>query len=129
MVSQITALYALPLALLGLVLWFRVTIMRSNLNVSIGEKGDQNLLLKIRQHGNFIEWVPLMLVLMMIAEGNGAGAWVHISGAFIVIGRFAHPFGLKIDKASHPLRYVGNISSLIALLNVLICIIITSAKL
>ncbi|MCC5816478.1 MAG: MAPEG family protein [Leptospira sp.] len=129
MVFQITALYALPLAILGLVLWFRVTIMRSNLNVSIGEKGDLNLLQKIRQHGNFIEWVPMILILMVIAEGNGAGVWLHISGSLILIGRLVHPFGLKIDNASHPLRYVGNIASLLALLNVLICIVVTSAGL
>ena len=130
MVFETTALYALPLAVLGLVLWFRVTIFRSNLSVSIGDSGNSQLLLRIRQHGNFIEWVPMVLVLMVIAEGNGAPAfWLNLSGIFILLGRLIHPFGLKENNASHPLRYVGNVCSLIALVNTLICIVMTSAKL
>jgi uncharacterized protein len=82
MAFQTTALYALPLALLGLVLWFRVSMMRADLKVSIGDAGDPVLHERIRQHGNFIEWVPWVLLLMALAEGNGAGAlWLHAAGA------------------------------------------------
>ena len=37
MAFETTALYALPMALLGLILWFRVTLMRASLKVSIGD--------------------------------------------------------------------------------------------
>jgi hypothetical protein len=40
----------------------------------------------------------------------------------LVLGRIAHPFGLKHDTAGHPLRYVGNGSSMLALLNACVCI-------
>lgn len=94
MLFQVTALYALPLAILFLVLWFRVTTTRSNLKVSIGDAGDTGLHEKIRQHGNFVEWVPIVLILMIIAEGNKADAiWLHVSGALLLIGRLVHPFG------------------------------------
>lgn len=127
MLFQVTALYALPLAILFLVLWFRVTIARSGLKVSIGDAGNTGLHEKIRQHGNFIEWVPIVLLLMMLAEGNKADAvWLHVSGALLLIGRLVHPFGLTAINASHPLRIVGNTASLLATLNVMICLVFTS---
>ena len=121
MAFQTTALYALPLALLGLVLWFRVTQMRAALLVSIGDAGNPALHERIRQHGNFIEWTAMVLLLMIIAEGNGAGAlWLHIAGGLLLLGRLAHPFGLKADNPGHPLRYVGNSASLLAMLTVMV---------
>jgi uncharacterized membrane protein YecN with MAPEG domain len=127
MLFQVTALYALPLALLCLILWFRVSVTRSNLKVSIGDAGDTGLHEKIRQHGNFVEWVPIVLILMVIAEGNGAGAiWLHISGALLLAGRVLHPFGLTATTATHPLRIVGNSASLLAALNAIGCLFFTS---
>ena len=123
MAFHTTALYALPLALLGLVLWFRVTQMRAGLKVSIGDAGNPALHERIRQHGNFIEWTTMVLLLMIIAEGNGAGAlWLHIAGGLLLLGRLAHPFGLKADNPGHPLRYVGNSASLLAMLTVMVSI-------
>lgn len=127
MVFKITALYALPLALLGLVLWFRVTKMRAELGVSIGNADNPSLHERIRQHGNFIEWTPMVLLLMVIAEGNGAGAmWLHAAGALLLLGRLVHPFGLKAANASHPLRYVGNTASLLATLGAMGALVVTS---
>ena len=123
MAFHTTALYAVPLALLGLVLWFRVTQMRARLKVSIGDAGNAALHERIRQHGNFIEWTAMVLLLMIIAEGNGAGAlWLHIAGGLLLLGRLAHPFGLKADNPGHPLRYVGNSASLLAMLTVMLSI-------
>ena len=127
MAFHTTALYALPLALLGLVLWFRVSMVRAQLKVSIGEAGNPVLHERIRQHGNFIEWAPWVILLMALAEGNGAGAlWLHISGGLLLAGRLIHPFGLKADNPAHPLRYVGNTASLLATLNVMVCLAVTS---
>lgn len=127
MAFQTTALYALPLAVLGLALWFRVSMMRAELKVSIGDAGHPGLHERIRQHGNFIEWVPMVLVLMVVAEGNGAGAsWLHIAGALLLAGRVIHPFGLKAGHAGHPLRYVGNTASLLAMLTVMVCLAVLS---
>ncbi len=116
MAFQTTALYALPLAFGGLVLWFRVTSLRAALKVSIGDAGDPGLHERIRQHGNFIEWAPMVLVLMLLAEGNGADAWwLHAAGSLLLAGRLIHPFGLKAGNPGHPLRYVGNSASLLAM--------------
>lgn len=112
-----TTLYAIALIPIWLVLWIRVTSIRSAIGCSIGDAGDMKLLQKIRQHGNFIEWVPLVLLMMLLAEAQGTDAlWLHAAGALLLIGRLAHPFGLKIDNVGHPLRYVGNGTNLLAVL-------------
>ena len=119
----VTPLYALPLALIFLILWFRVSSIRGALNLSFGDHGNIQLLQRIRQHGNFVEWVPMVLILMILAEGMGAPAlYLHISGILLLIGRLAHPFGLKVDTAAHPLRYVGNGTNILATLNAMVCI-------
>ena len=51
----ITALYALPLAVIFLALFMNVTMRRANLNQSIGDGGDADLHERIRKHGNFVE--------------------------------------------------------------------------
>ncbi len=123
MTFTVTPLYALPLAAIYLVLWFRTSGMRSGLNLSIGDGGNADMLLRIRHHGNFVEWTTMVLILMILAEGMGAPAlYLHISGALLLIGRIAHPFGLKKDNAGHPQRYVGNGTNILATVNAMVCI-------
>ena len=116
MMLEITPIYAVPLAVLTLMLWVNVTKMRSAKSVSIGNAGDVVLHEKIRRHGNFIEWVPIVLLMMLMAELRGVGdMWLHIAGILLVVSRALHPFGLKADNPAHVLRIVGNTGSLIAL--------------
>ena len=123
MVFSTTPLYALAAALIWLTLWFRVTSLRASLGQSIGDGGNPMLLQRIRQHGNCAEWSAFLLILMMLAEGMGVAAlYLHVSGVLLVAGRLAHPFGLKIDTAGHPLRYVGNGSNIVAALNAMLCL-------
>lgn len=120
----VTTLYALPLILIWFLLWIGVTSSRPGFNQSIGDGGKPELLLKIRRHGNFIEWVPFVLVLMILAEAQGTGAsWLHAAGALLLIGRLAHPFGLKIENSNHPLRYVGNGTNLLAAAVLLVALV------
>ena len=115
MTFTITPLYVLPLALIYLILWFRVSSLRSALGVSIGDGGNMQLLQRIRQHSNCAEWSSFVLILMILAEGSGASpGYIHAAGALLVLGRSAHPFGLLPETAGHPLRYVGNGANLLA---------------
>ena len=123
MIISVTPLYALPVAAIYLVLWFRVSSLRGSLGVSIGDGGETALLHRIRQHGNCAEWSAFILILMILAEGMGTPAtWLHISGALLLVGRVAHPFGLAPDNAGHPLRYLGNGANLLATLNTMVCL-------
>jgi uncharacterized protein len=123
MIFTVTPLYALPIAVIYLVLWFRVTALRGSLGVSFGDGGNALLLQRIRQHGNCAEWASFVLILLILAEGMAAPAnWLHIAGALLLIGRVAHPFGLKPETAGHPLRYVGNGSNILAAVVAMGCI-------
>lgn len=123
MVFEVTPIYALPVALIYLILWFRVSSVRSEAGISFGDGGNPVLLQRIRQHGNCAEWSAFVLIVMMLAEGSGASAlWLHIAGALLVVGRIAHPFGLVADTAGHPLRYLGNGTNLLAALVALVSI-------
>jgi uncharacterized protein len=111
----ITTLYVPPLIVIWFALWIGVASMRPALKASIGDAGNPELLLRIRRHGNFIEWTPFVLVLMILAEAQGVGAiWLHVAGVLLLIGRAAHPFGLEIANGEHPLRYVGNGTNILA---------------
>ena len=111
------------MAFIYMALWMRVTAKRGAMGQSIGDGGDPELLLRVRQHGNCAEWSSYLLILMILAEGIGAPSlYLHIGGSLLLLGRIAHPFGLKKDNASHVLRYVGNGSNMLATLNLMICL-------
>jgi uncharacterized membrane protein YecN with MAPEG domain len=123
MVFEITPLYALPVAAIYLILWFRVSSVRSAVGVSFGDGGNPLLLQRIRQHGNCAEWSGFVLILMILAEGMGTShLWLHATGLLLLVGRIAHPFGLIEGNAGHPLRYLGNVTNLLAALTAMVAI-------
>ncbi len=124
MTFVVTPMYALPLAVIFLILWFRISGLRAATKISFGDGGNVDLLRRVRQHGNFVEWATFVLILMILAEGMGAPAlYLHITGALLLIGRIAHPFGLgAVDNAALPLRYVGNGTNILATLNIMVCL-------
>lgn len=113
----ITSITALALVPIFFVLFVRVSKARSRGNVSIGDGGDVMLLLQIRRHGNFIEWVPFVLIVMALAEmRGGAVMWLTAAGAVFVAGRVLHPIGLDPARPAAALRIIGNSCGFIALI-------------
>lgn len=126
MIFSVTPMFAFPVAVIYMVLWMRVTSKRSAMGQSIGDGGDSDLLLRIRQHGNCAEWSCFLLILMMLCEGMGVSSLLlTLGGALLLLGRAAHPFGLKADDAAHVLRYVGNGSNMLATLVFLVSMSMT----
>jgi uncharacterized membrane protein YecN with MAPEG domain len=79
----ITPLYAGLLALLYLVLSYRIVVLRRN-KVSLGDGGNPILQRRIRAHGNFSEYVPMILIMLGILD---AAHCTFTSWLFIVIYR------------------------------------------
>jgi uncharacterized protein len=91
----ITALYAALCAFLVLALAVRIMVMRFRMRTGIGDGGDSRLARAIRIHGNAIEYVPIALVLLLVAELDGARpALLHGCGIVLVVARIAHALGL-----------------------------------
>ena len=66
---------------------------RGTAKVSLGDGGDPMLIRRIRGMGNFVEYVPLALILLGLAEANGASAIaLWICGGSLVVGRLLHGY-------------------------------------
>lgn len=116
-VPLITALYAGILGLMAIVLGFAAGSIRGRKKIPIGDGGDPELLLAIRRHGNFVEWVPLTLILIGLLELGGVSATaLHALGAALVASRIFHAVSLKADTIQGIGRIIGAGGSTLVLL-------------
>ncbi|KXI27303.1 MAPEG family protein [Paraglaciecola hydrolytica] len=119
--TPITAFYAGLLAFLFVYLSVLVMQGRRTKRIGLGDNNDKEMSRLIRAHANFAEYVPLILVLMLIAEINHIEyQYLHIAGASLVVGRILHAIGLKRHAGASWQRVAGMILSLIALLEIAI---------
>jgi uncharacterized protein len=104
----ITALYAGLLGLMGIAVAFRAGMLRGKLNISVGDGGNRDLLLAMRRHANFAEWVPLALILIAVLELNGVPSRaIHSLGAALVVSRVCHAIAVKADTMKSIVRLIG----------------------
>ena len=102
----ITAVFAGVLALMLVGISIRVTRLRAKKKISLADGGDKEMQAAIRVQGNFIEYVPMALLLMGLLESAGARHWiVYLFGALLVLARTAHAFALY--TGFFPMRVVG----------------------
>ncbi len=109
---QVTALYAGLLGVISIVLASLVGRARMAAGISLGDGGKPELIEAMRRHTNFVEFVPLFLVLLAVIEINGAPRWwLHILGAVVVAARIIHPFGLRNDIMNTTPRFIGTVGT------------------
>jgi uncharacterized membrane protein YecN with MAPEG domain len=68
------------------------------------------LLIAVRAHGNAAEYIPTMIVLLLVCSALSTGWWVDALAIAALVVRTAHAVGMVTSKtlASHgPLRDVG----------------------
>ena len=93
--SPVIALYAALLGLIFVPITLRVGMYRLKNKIYIGDGDDPQMLLRIRSQANFIETVPIALILFFAMESMGASAtWLHALGITLVAGRILHYLGL-----------------------------------
>ena len=108
MVTPITAFYGGLLGITFIYLSILVVQRRKTTKISLGDGGDHHFLGVIRAHGNFAEYVPLTLVLMLVAELNHAHFMLlHLVGACLLIGRVVHAYGLRHHSGASWQRVYG----------------------
>jgi uncharacterized membrane protein YecN with MAPEG domain len=97
----ITPLYAALAAVILSVLSLRIIGVRRSRRVAIGDGADEELARRIRAHGNFAEYTPLALVLILLLELGGAPAWqLHLIGAALILGRIVHAWSLTAHSGN-----------------------------
>ncbi|MEZ5560087.1 MAG: MAPEG family protein [Pseudomonadales bacterium] len=104
----ITALYAVPLTLLFVLLSVRTIRVRRRAGVAIGSGDSGELARASRAHGNFAEYVPLALLLMYFQEVLAAPFWwLHALGTLLVAGRVVHAWGISREPEDYRYRVTG----------------------
>jgi uncharacterized protein len=113
----ITSLYAGILGLILIAVAFPAGMLRGKLNISVGDGGNPSLLLAMRRHANFAEWVPLALILIAALELNHVRPMViHVLGAALVFARISHAIGIQQNNMKVPARFVGAMLTMLIVL-------------
>ncbi|MBT8078955.1 MAG: MAPEG family protein [Gammaproteobacteria bacterium] len=110
MAIPITLSYASFFALFALVLSFRAGSFRgkSGISVLFGEPQNMELAERVRVHQNFLEYVPMILIVMAAIEANGGNSmFLYICGDLLIVARIAHALGLKHENMAHKGRFIG----------------------
>ena len=127
---MVTALYAALLGIFFTVLTARVLALRGVTPLrwlAFNNYGDNALERSVRAHGNFIEYVPMVLFLMYLAEVSDLSDMrLHITGLALLIGRLMHGICFGFMAFNMPLRVGGMVLTLVALVNISISLLILS---
>lgn len=98
--SVSAAIFAVMITLLG----FAVSLRRVKLGgVSYGDGNDGALRLRIRAHGNFIEYAPLALFCVALLEYQRVAHWSVVAIAACFVGtRVLHVVGMLLSRSPAP---------------------------
>lgn len=116
MTLTITSIYAALVTIVFLVLTWRVIQYRRANVISLGDKGDKNLLKRMRAQANCAEYAPIGLILLALAEAAGAPAVaLHVLGLALLSGRVLHAIGFASTPQKIILRQLGILLNLLML--------------
>ena len=114
---SITPIYAALLAILYVVLSFRVIGQRRSDKISYGDGGSSDMLKAIRTHSNFVEYAPFALLLIAMAELQGTGGLLlNLLGLSLLAGRVLHAYGFGRSPQIVILRQIGMLLTFAAIL-------------
>ncbi len=107
-IPVIVTFYAGLNGLIALVLALLVVRLRVKTKTDLGTGGHLTLEQAIRAHGNFIEYVPIILLLLLLLELCGTRPIVlHALGAALTVGRLLHAWGLHTTPGESAGRAAG----------------------
>jgi uncharacterized membrane protein YecN with MAPEG domain len=107
---MITGFYAGLLGAWLIFLLLSVVRQRLKHKVGLSHGGKKELLKSIRIHGNFIETVPYILLLMLLLESLEFAPWlIHTYGILLILSRLFHWNGISNSTAMSFGRKAGTI--------------------
>ncbi|GGE61884.1 hypothetical protein GCM10011533_12930 [Streptosporangium jomthongense] len=118
MIVPVTGVFAAVLGILLLVLSVQVVRFRLKYKKALGTTDDRDFEAAVRAHGNLIEYAPLGLIMLGIAELNGvASGLVYWTGMALVVGRILHAWGMISGHGGeHKARALGIVLTWLAIL-------------
>ena len=113
---QLTSIYAALLGLMFIAITVRVGAYRGRSNILLGDAGDEQLVKLIRGQGNFVETVPIALLLIAFVELSGAAdGWIHGLGIALLLGRISHYLQLTGSLTPIAFRAIGMVATLLVI--------------
>lgn len=110
------------LALLLLFLSASVIAGRVKFKIGLGDGGNETMRRRMRAQANFVEYVPIALILILLVElGTIGPAWLPGAlGAALVVARIWHAQGLYSSSGTSAGRFMGtNLTGLVILVGAL----------
>jgi uncharacterized membrane protein YecN with MAPEG domain len=105
-----TAPYLSAFGVMAIILAARIIGFRMKFRVGINDGNNPELARAIRVFGNFTEWVPLGLILVIALEFIQAPIWyLHLTAGTLLLGRILHAIGLRSTAGPSPGRMIGMI--------------------
>jgi uncharacterized protein len=101
-----------------IVMTVEVGLRRGKVCVLLLNGGNEMLLRRIGSHANFLEYVPLALILVALLGANGASAtFLYSTGTVLLVARALHYFTLTFFDSSRirPISMLGTTGVIIAL--------------
>lgn len=128
MTLSVLPYYAAVFAVMYVGLAGLVIRQRFKTRVGLGDGQQPDLVKAVRIHGNFAEYVPLLLLLLLILEVQGAALWqLHLIGGLTLVGRVSHAIGLTKSSGTSLPRMIGMICTFSALLSAAAFILLAQA--
>lgn len=113
---MVTTLYAGILGLIYIALSFYVIKGRFKNQIALGDGGNTDMAKRIRVHANFIEYVPLALLLFVLAEFEGTSEiLIHGLCIALIVGRLAHIYGVMTKEGTSIGRAGGMILTFLSM--------------
>jgi uncharacterized membrane protein YecN with MAPEG domain len=108
LLPRVSLLFAGLHALLLLLLSARVSRWRYRAEAAFGDPGNGPLARAILVQANFIEYVPIGLVLLALLELAGLPSrWLWALGSLLLLARLLHAWGLSLHSGTSFGRYWG----------------------
>jgi hypothetical protein len=109
MIVPVSAVFAAVLGLLLIFLSLLVSRHRLKLKQGMGVSEDIDFQATVRAHANLVEYAPMGLIMLAVAELNGVpGALIYWTGMGFVVGRLLHAFGMINGRGGpHIARMAG----------------------
>lgn len=118
MIVPVTGVFAAVTGILLLVLSIQVVKFRLKYRKGLGVTDDRDFEAAVRAHANLVEYAPMGLIMLAIAELNGvASGLIYWTGMALVVGRILHAWGMINGRGEpHKARLIGILLTWLAIL-------------
>jgi uncharacterized membrane protein YecN with MAPEG domain len=117
---SVTGFYLALLALVYAALALEVARLRRGNRILFGDGDSVRLRSAIRAHANFIEYVPIIALLVAMLEMSGISAtMVHVMMGALLVARLLHPLGMHSKSRTWQFS-AGRVGGIVITIGVLI---------